>query len=467
MYRMHLLKDIRFWIFLLFVMRLYNIDAPILDSHAWRQADGYAIARNLYEGNTTLMFPMIDHAGHLSGITGSEFPIMNVLIASCYNLFGVQWWPGRLLNLLISSIACLYFYKLIHNIFNQEIAFNGTLILLTSIWFAHSRKFMPDVFSTSLVIIGIYFGFQYLTKDQRFVNIVLCCTLCCLGLLSKLSSFVTLALLSPVIVDRTINIKLKLNLIGLGSLFVLPVLWWYFFWSPSITEEFGYPYFFMGNSMTSGLKSLYTNIPKLTIRFAQEAIQYVGFGCFLIGIALVIIKRDKYWLPLLSFSMIFLSIYMIKSGATFVKHTYYIIPFVPIMAIFAAQGLQWFQKKQLQTILIAAIMIEGIANQYHDFVCRPNKKYTLELENICNAYTKEKELIAINGNLNPTSLYLAHRKGWSFESQRINEEHFLKMLKNNKCTLLIWDKHNGHKPENIPFFKEVIELDNYAIFQPI
>lgn len=40
-------KDIRFWLALLFIIRLYAITLPPLErQHPWRQADGLMIARN-------------------------------------------------------------------------------------------------------------------------------------------------------------------------------------------------------------------------------------------------------------------------------------------------------------------------------------------------------------------------------------------------------------------------------------
>ncbi len=102
-----LFSDVRFWILLFFVIRLFNINAPIFDSHHWRQSDGYAIARNFFEIDANIFFPRVDHAGNLTGIMGSEFPIMNYLVFGLYKLFGVDWWQGRLLNLVVSSLGCL------------------------------------------------------------------------------------------------------------------------------------------------------------------------------------------------------------------------------------------------------------------------------------------------------------------------------------------------------------------------
>ena len=59
-------KDIRFWIILLFIIRLYGITNPPLDAAStWRQTDVLMIARNFYEIDSNILFPRTDSAGDL------------------------------------------------------------------------------------------------------------------------------------------------------------------------------------------------------------------------------------------------------------------------------------------------------------------------------------------------------------------------------------------------------------------
>ncbi|MFM6983581.1 MAG: hypothetical protein ACKOXF_05580, partial [Chitinophagaceae bacterium] len=77
----HYLKDIRFWIIVFFIVRLYGIMFPPLEvSHNWRQTTVTMVARNFTEDGAHLLYPKIDIAGEKSGITGMEFPVLNYLI---------------------------------------------------------------------------------------------------------------------------------------------------------------------------------------------------------------------------------------------------------------------------------------------------------------------------------------------------------------------------------------------------
>ena len=181
-----LISDIRFWIILLFLIRLIGItNAPLETGHNWRQSLTSMIARNFLDGEANLLYPRIDMAGAESGIIGSEFPVFNYLIYLVSSVFGYAHWYGRLINLAISSIGFLYFFKLVKGIFNKQVAFNATVILMVSIWFSFSRKIMPDTFSVSLVIIGLYYAREYLC-DGRELGLILFLFFSTLGVLSKI-----------------------------------------------------------------------------------------------------------------------------------------------------------------------------------------------------------------------------------------------------------------------------------------
>ena len=150
---MHLLKDIRFWIVIAFVIRLVGITNPPLEAgHNWRQTTVTMVARNFSEVDANIFYPRIDFAGEKTGITGMEFPIFNYLIYGVNELFGYQHWYGRLINLVFSSFGIYFFFLLVRRYWNHETAFLSALILIFSVWFVFSRKIMPDTFSMTFLL---------------------------------------------------------------------------------------------------------------------------------------------------------------------------------------------------------------------------------------------------------------------------------------------------------------------------
>jgi 4-amino-4-deoxy-L-arabinose transferase-like glycosyltransferase len=186
-------KDIRFWILLFFVVRLIGITNPPLDAaHSWRQVTGNMVSRNFLETDANIFYPRVDMAGEKTGITGTEFPLLNYLIYLVSLLFGWQHWYGRLIVLLISSFGTYFFYKIARRFWKEETAFYATILLLVSNWFIYSRKIMPDTFSISLMLIGVYFAIQFIDNNKR-ISLLWSWLFIVMGALSKIPSILVLA----------------------------------------------------------------------------------------------------------------------------------------------------------------------------------------------------------------------------------------------------------------------------------
>jgi 4-amino-4-deoxy-L-arabinose transferase-like glycosyltransferase len=461
-----LFSDARFWIILFFIIRLFNINSPIFDSHDWRQADGYSIARNFFEIDPNILYPRVDSTGSLSGILGTEFPIMNYIVYCLYLLFGIDWWQGRLLNLIVASIGSYFFYKTTYKFIKQEIALYALLLLMGSIWFAHSRKFMPDVFSVSLVLSGIYFGWQYLKGTKKSFNLILYFLLISIGLMSKLPSFIVLSLLLPAILDPSILFKRKLIFILISISTLFPPYLWYFYWVPKLTDTFGFASFYMGASLIESFRFLTHEWNNMLHRFYADALYYIGFIGYLLGVFFIIKHIHIKLITVFISASVLQLIFMLKGGESFVHLSYYIIPFVPIMVLIASYGISNIKWDWVKYAFIFAVITEGIINQQHDFMPKQSQNYKLELENIANQYTLPGDLIAVNNDFNPSYLYFSHRKGWSFNGNQLGNIDYFKSMANNGCQLLIWDKHKNAKPEAIPFFTIEVELDDFIIYKP-
>lgn len=460
-----LIGDIRFWILLFFIARLFSINAPIFESHSWRQADGYSIARNFLEIDANPFYPRIDHAGHLTGIMGSEFPLMNYLVYLFYLFFDVDWWQGRLVNLIAASVGTMFFFKILYRYINKEIAFNASMILLCSIWLSHGRKFMPDVFSTSLVITGVYFGWRYLHSEKGGLHLVLFGILCCAGLLSKLPAFIATALLVPGILDKEIPIIKKYRIAATSAILILPVLFWYFYWAPLLTENYGHFYFFMGSSVAQCFAELTSEWKDTIYRFYYDPLHYIGFGFYIIGIVFCILHNNKKLLILFAAASCLQLLFMLNAGHSFAHHSYYIVPFVPIMAIFAAYCLSQVNKKWIQYTLLFFVVAEGIGNQQHEFRIKQDMTYMLRLETLADKFTEKDDRLAINNELNPASLYFAHRKGWTISSADTSGTKNYQLLIDRNCDWIFWDKHREEVPKSMPSFEKVHEDTDFIIYK--
>lgn len=455
------LCDFRFWLMLFFLLRLIGItDAPLETSHNWRQSTVNMIARNYYEGNTTFFYPMMDNAGEKSGITGTELPVLNLIISETASIFGWQHWYGRLINLIVTCIGIWYFFRWLKEFIDEKVALPASIILLASLWFAFSRKIMPDTFSIGISFIGLYFGYKHL-HSKKLIHLLLYILFGSLGVLCKVPAILAL---SPLVVEYFIILKRenKYNFPLLaGGLIVLSLtLFWYSHWFNYLIKVGDWQFYYMGPGFPKGLLEL-ISMPNETLdNIYFESLKFTGFIAFILGVVLLFIKNSG------SIKFIFLLwtlgffLFMIQAGSGYSTHDYYTIPFVPIMAIVAGYAVSKIPKQSFRIATLVLISIEGIANQQHDFRIKDSQLYKLELESLSRKYVPEKSLIIINTGQNPQSLYFTNRKGWSLVHNEILKPRALDSLVNLGASALIIDRHFGEAVLNYP----IISSDENYVF---
>lgn len=450
------------------MVRLIGITNPPLEpAHNWRQTTVAMAARNFVEVDNNILYPRLDIAGEKTGITGMEFPLLNYLIYVLSEIFGYQHWYGRLINLFFSSFGLWYFFKLARNYFNSKVAFNSTLILLFSIWFSYSRKIMPDTFSMSLILASLYYGANYLnpkSDSSPIKNFLLYFLLVTLGMLSKLPSAYLLSLFVLPFFSKNILLNRKIYFTIISGVALGTTLLWYFYWVPHLVETYDFWYFFMGNTLTEGAMEIIKNIAPTLDNFYNSALKYIGFLLFTTGIIYALIKKEKTLLSILIVSSFSFLIIILKMGFNFPHHAYYVIPFVPIMALIAGYGLTQIKYKKLSLILLISICAEGLLNQHHDFII-PTKNLTLlSLEHDLDSVSNREDLIAINSGSSTTPMYFAHRKGWSLLNKEIMKKEYVEALHKSGLQFIVILKDN-EKPGIALDLPVSFENQDYCIYK--
>ncbi|TSA25964.1 MAG: hypothetical protein D4R67_08885 [Bacteroidetes bacterium] len=430
------LSDIRFWILLFFAVRLFGItDPPIETTHSWRQAFTCMVSRNMVEISANPMYPRTDMPGYNPDIVASEFPAFNFIIFLVARAFGYSHWYGRLINLLISSLGIYCFYLMVRRYYGERTAFFAGVILLFSVWFTFSRKIMPDTFSISMVLIGLWFLTRYLDRNRPEYLLFFFLT-GTLGGLSKIPATVILATaLIPLFVSR---IRIGQRVLTGTALFlsVAVISAWYFWWEPYLLRTYHNQLYFP-RSVFQGFQELidmgFWTVDKFTFVALQS---YVGLASFILGFYYAIRNRNKLILVILVLTGGMFFIYMVKAGNVFSNHTYYIIPFVPVMALLAGYGLASLPRPGFSFLLLAGIAVEAILNQYHDFLIKESDQYKVNLESIADQVSEREDLVAVNGGLDPQLIYFLHRKGWSVSDEDLRQPGAVDQMQQAGCKYL-------------------------------
>lgn len=451
--------DIRLWVAVAFALRLIGIGNPPLEtSHHWRQTSVLMVARNYAEHGVDLLHPRMDTAGTLTGITGMEFPLLNMLIAWGMLLFGDAYWPGRLIVLIAGSVGVLRFHKLVGRHLGARVALFAALLLLLSLWFMYARKVMPDVFALSLVLVGL----ERLDAARGIRNpwaaLVLGSLLFGAGLLSKITAGCLLAVW-PVLTWPHRNSRIVQLATGLIAGATVPALWWYFRWVPHLVETYGFWHFFMGGSMAEGAVQLMQNWPRTLDNFYFDALRFSGFAVFLLGLYFAV-KRRQHAL-LLSFALLSGSflVVMLKAGDTFWVHAYYVLPFIPTMALLGGYGLAQLHDARWAHTLLVIVALEGLASQANDFRLSPPLVPLLQLEKDLG---QDKGPTAMNTGQVPTAMYFAHRRGWTMTNAELAEPATLEALLRNGCTRIVVFKRTFDTAVELPW-PVLLENDLYRI----
>lgn len=218
----------------------------------------------------------------------------------------------------------------------------------------------------------------------------------------------------PVLNKNTDN-GARIRIIGAGVLATAAMAAWYFIWVPWAEKTYQFPLFYP-QSFADGWKQLVEMKNDTFARFYPIALtSKIAFGFCVIGLALAIWKKN--WPVLATFGAYsaVLFFFMLKAGISFAGHVYYIIPYVPMMALLAGYGLsQAIRSWVIQFLIITAIATEAI--YFHKpgfFIPQEDKKY-LKLEKITDEHVPKDSRILVN-NLegNPMMMYFAHRRGWT------------------------------------------------------
>ncbi len=454
-----LLKDFRFWLLASVVQRLFFIDvAPLEMGHNWRQTTVCMVARNFLEVDPNIFFPRVDMAGELSGITGMEFPLLNYIIYLFSVVLGYDHWYGRLINLVVTALSQWAFYRYLKSVFNPELAFRASMILLFSLFYMYSRKIMPDTFSMGLCMIGM-FSLERFVTTRKWLWWGSGALFVALGVLSKLPSVLVLPLLLPLLQSSNWRERVLTSAALLPGAVASAL--WYFYWSPHLTDAFGYQHFFMGAPVAETLNNLGNNLGETLKMFYERPLGFSGFLLFMGGLLVLAKQRDSARFGLLTVLLLFVP-FVLQTGDNFYKHEYYIIPVIPAMAYVAARALQLLPSRVLPFVLLI-VCVEGLARRWDDQFIKRGKEIA-HLEEIIEPYVQEDQLVAINSGVWPTALYFAHRKGWIAYNEQLQDPDFVERLRSRGCAfVLVMKKRFGSEIE-LPY-ERVLDHELLIIYR--
>jgi 4-amino-4-deoxy-L-arabinose transferase-like glycosyltransferase len=134
-------------------LRLYHIDAPLIEMHNVRQTQTAMITRNLVKDHFNLFLTRIDWKGSEPGYFVQEFPLYSGIVAVFWKLFGAQDFWGRLVSLFFGAVAAWYLYRITATLFSQVVAFwSAVFFAVCPISVFMSQAFMINMLALALAL---------------------------------------------------------------------------------------------------------------------------------------------------------------------------------------------------------------------------------------------------------------------------------------------------------------------------
>lgn len=455
-----------YWVIgILFVLRLYGITYPPLEvNHHWRQVTGLMVARNFLEEDNNILYPRVDEVGIggmvSSGVIGMEFPFMNYLMYLLSLVAGYEHWYGRLLNLIVTSIGLLYFFKLIRAHWDERIALWATATLGFSVWFAFGRKAMPDTASVSFAFIALWNAHQHL-KEGKWTSLIAYSLFSTLAILVKIPSAIFLAFVPLMLWQNGFSYPNKLRVFAASALPLIMAYWWYYIWNPQIAAESGM-WYNSGGSVADGAKLFIQEFSLVVSYFYFSTLMsYVLLAIFLLGIYAIVKTKDRKAQAVLITGLLLFLLYAFISGRHFVYQHYYMIFLAPVWALIVALSLRAKLFPKIVMGLMVIGMIEAYFNQLHDFRIHEYNWRKAELENIFDQFSDRFDLIVVNGEGNPQELYMSHRKGWTCKNEEIADKRYMNEVIMAGAKYLLINTRKGDGALDYPI---VYQDDIYLIY---
>ena len=439
-------------------LRLFHLDAPFLDSHAWRQLDTAAMARNFYEGSFIPFDPQVDWGGK-DGYLEAEFPLVPAVIAVVYRVAGLHETLARLV-IIITSLGLIWaVYRLSLALDGRPSAARAAAFLMAispmAVFFG--RIVIPDTPMMFCLVVALTGFVEHARTGSRgwLTAGAVCLTIACL--LKLPAVFVGPAIVTALVQARGWRVfrDPRVWVSGVVPLALTAAWYWHaheIFVRTGLTMGIlGAPTKFYPAYVSPGpWPSIYSKwstsalladpefYRRMFMRFYHVLLLPVGFVGALLG-ALVWRGRGRAVLAVWLLSNI---VFFFIAGEVHRVHEYYQLPFVVIAAIyfgavawpvFDAAWLRAHLGDGLRPVVLAAVVltVAGVSSFYASgvteshFAPRGMAQEMLQAGQAIDAVTADNDLAVVvdsYGIMSPILLYFAHLKGWSFDPGDMSPE---------------------------------------------
>ena len=327
-------------LFLALALRLYKIDRPIADWHSWRQADTAAVARNFIKEGFNPFIPRYDDMSSQANGKGNperyrfvEFPIYNSIIAAVWSVIGISDISARLVTVFITLGSTIMLYFLVKALSGWQIAALSAFFFATIPYNVfYSSAILPAPLMV-FFLLALYLAFINWLKNEDNKFLLGSIVFANLAILTwPIALFFMLPLLYLALNKYKFKIFTNYKLWVFALLSILPFAAWRV-WMSQFPEGIPNWQFLLNEGGIRFKGSFFRWM--IVERIGGIILSVTGFTLFIFGLLKKPQKKENlFYLSWLTGAVLYISV--LASGN--VRHDYYQVAIIPILAIYMAIG---------------------------------------------------------------------------------------------------------------------------------
>ncbi len=395
------------------ILRVINIDAPIIGVHSWRQADTASIIRNFYLNGLSIAFPQVDWGGDSSGFVESEFPLYQYSVAFLYKIFGLHEFLARGFSIFCSCLTIFFLYRLSKYIFNSKVAWWTAIFyafLPLSVYYGRTVQPESLMMLCSIICLERWFLFLKYNENKYLIFSWIAFTL---AVLVKGLPLIWLGI--PIFltaIKRGLIKDIRFILCPILTLFVATI---WFVHAHHLGNSTGLSFGLWGsNTGRYAWNELFENgyLINTIFRIIFRNLLVLGLPLLLLGFYRLNVTN------LFILGIFSVSITGILNPSSFAIHEYYQLPYMIFFCPLIARGfvflIERIQNKKLPYIIVIILFTGSMIMLNIDYwkLENPINSAVWQNSKIIKKYTERDALVVGVTYGDPTLLYLSSRKGW-------------------------------------------------------
>jgi 4-amino-4-deoxy-L-arabinose transferase-like glycosyltransferase len=209
-------------------LRCISLRTGLLDVHGQRQLDTATMARYFVEDSFNPFYPQVIWGGP-QGYVESEFPVLPILAALLYKLFGSNDTWGRVVAVVFSGGSIWAMYALGRALFGSAAGRAAAfLVAVSPSAVYYGRTFMPEAPMFFFSIAGVLYFVRYFDTGRRSA-LWIGAALSAMAWLAKLPALITLAPIAAAgwTAKRQLLLKDRDLFIAVGAALLVTVAWYW------------------------------------------------------------------------------------------------------------------------------------------------------------------------------------------------------------------------------------------------